>query len=178
MATNAEQIQTNLAKCNVSLWEPDALSKVQLSACKLQCIENEIDPIVAKITEALAALSDIEDVATGDTGFNDVVFVESTPPTETVWSMTSHTNGSIYFGVNASSEFYAGYVIPGVSTTTVPVEADVGNGLEPRSADDIYQDRVAALQSQTEVMEATINGLANYKALIILKKDSLAAEYL
>jgi len=156
---------------------PENISIVQLSACRLQCIENEIDPVIAKITEALTAIADIEDVATGDTGINDVVFITSTPPTSATWSMTSHTNGTIYFGVNTGSKFYVDHVIPGVSTATVPVQEDLGQGLVDRSEADILRDRQSVLQSQTEVLEATINGLNNYKALVTLKKDNLAAIY-
>lgn len=177
MATNAEQIQLDLAKCNITLWEPELMSSVQLSACKLQCIENEVDPLIATITAAIDALADIEDVATGDTGMNDVVFMPSTPPSVATWSMTAHTNGTIYFGVNTNSSFYVNYIIPGVSESTVPVQEDLGEGLVDRSASDILRDRQAALLSQGEVLEATINALTTYKAMVTAKKDSLAATY-
>ncbi len=177
MATNMEQIQLNLALCNITLWEPEALSGFQLSACKLQCMENEIDPIIVKITSSIDALSDIEDVATGDTGINDVTFINTTPPSASSWAMTAHTNGTIYFGVNKSSPFYTDYIIPGVSTSTVPVQEDLGQGMEDRSDADILRDRQAVLRSQVEVLEATINGLNIYKSLIVAKKESLTSEY-
>jgi len=179
MATNYEQIQADLEKCNVTLWEPDPLADVQLSICRLTCMENEIDNIVSKVTEAANALSDIEDIATADSGIADVRFSVNSVAGKYAWNMTPTISGIISFDYNPKSEFYTQYIIPNVSTLVVPIEEDDGTGtMVARDPKIIERERIDKLKySPTHTVETTITALAQFKTIVTSKRTQLEATY-
>jgi prefoldin subunit 5 len=179
MATNYEQIQANLAKCNITLWEPDDLRSIQLSPCRMQCLENELAIVSAKITEAADAIQDIENVATQSGGADDVTFVNATLSDQNiVWDMSPTASGAIRFSVNQQSRFFTDYLIPNVSTLLVPITEDDGSGgTVDRNSEAIRTDRIAALQKPENVIETTITALAAFISVVQAKRTQLEAEY-
>jgi hypothetical protein len=179
MATNYEKIQEDLALCNVTMWEPDSLTTVQLSLCRLTCMEGEIDNIIAKVTAASAALSDIEDIATSDSGIDDVRFDIATVNSKYAWNMTPTVSGLIDFTYNPNSEFYKEYIVPNVATLLVPIEEDDGEGgTRPRSAKAILSDRLNILKTRPiDTIETTIVALNSFKTIVTNKRAQLEATY-
>ncbi len=179
MATNYEKIQEDLASCNVTLWEPDPLADVQLSICRLSCMEAEIDNIVAKVTATANALADIEDIATEDSGIDDVRFSISAVQGKYAWNMTPTVSGIISFDYNPNSEFYKLYIVPSVSILLVPIEEDDGQGgTQARDAKTIEYDRINKLKSSpTDTVETTITALNTFKTIVTAKRTQLEATY-
>jgi hypothetical protein len=179
MATNYEKIQEDLASCNVTLWEPDPLADVQLSICRLTCMEAELDNVITKVTAAANALADIEDIATADSGIDDVRFSINSVKGKYAWNMTPTVSGIISFDYNPSSEFYKLYIIPSVSTLLVPVEEDDGaGGTQARDAKAIEYDRINKLKgSPTDTVETTITALNTFKTIVTEKRTQLEATY-
>jgi len=179
MATNYEQIQADLALCNITMWEPDSLATVQLSVCRLTCMEGEIDSVVTKVTAAANALTDIEDVATTDSGISDVKFLINSVRGAFAWAMTPTISGVIDFSYNPNSEFYNDYIIPNVSTLLVPIEEDDGQGgTQARTDAAILRDRQNKLQaSPADVVETTVTALNAFKAIVSAKRAQLEATY-
>ena len=178
MATNYEKIQEDLAACNITMWEPDSLSTVQLSICRLQCMEGEIDNVVTKVTAAADALSDIEDIATQDSGIDDVKFEIASINSKFAWNMTPTVSGVINFDYNPSSEFFKDYIVPNVSTLLVPIEEDLGEGLVARTDQAIEYDRLNVLKTRpVDMVETTVTALAAFKAILTAKRTQLEATY-
>lgn len=179
MATNYEQIQLDLEKCNITVWEPDPLSTVQLSICRLRCMEGEIDNVIAKVTAAANALSDIENIATLDSGIDDIKFVITTVNSKYAWNMTPTVSGIINFDYNPNSEFFNEYIVPNVSTLLVPIEEDDGaGGTQARTDQAIEYDRLNVLKtSPVDMVETTITALSAFKDVLTAKRTQLEATY-
>ncbi len=179
MATNYEKIQEDLALCNITMWEPDSLSTVQLSICRLQCMEGELDTVITKVTAAANALSDIEDIATQDSGIDDVKFEITSINSKYAWNMTPTVSGIISFGYNPLSEFYKDYIVPNVSTLLVPIEEDDGEGgTRARTDKSIEFDRLNVLKTRpVDAVETTVAALAVFKAVVTAKRTQLEATY-
>jgi len=180
MATNYEQIQQDLAECNITVWEPDPLSEVQLSICRLQCMEGEIDNVITKVTAAADALSDIEDIATQDSGIDDVKFVITSVNSKYAWNMTPTVSGIINFDYNPGSEFFKDYIVPNVSTLLVPiVEDDGAGGTQARTDQAIEYDRLNVLKTRpVDMVETTVTALSAFKAVLTAKRTQLEATYI
>jgi len=179
MATNYEQIQNDLALCNITMWEPDPLSTIQLSDCRLGCMEGEIANVITKVTAAANALADIEDIATQDSGVDDVKFSIKTENGKFAWSMIPTISGVISFVYNPNSEFFKKYIVPNVSELLVPVVEDDGQGgTQPRTARDIEHDRLLVLKTKPiDMIETTITALNAFKGIVTAKKNQLEADY-
>ena len=179
MATNYEQIQSDLLKCNITMWEPDPLASVQLSTCRLGCMISEVDSMLSKVTDAANALVDIETISTSKSGLPDLKFVISSVSTSFAWSMIPNTKGIIEFDYNDSSKFFNKYILPNVSTLLVPIQEDDGTGTmvarDPRA---IESDRMDILTTKPmDVVETTITALTSFKKLLSDKKTQLEADY-
>lgn len=179
MATNYEQIQADLAACNITIWEPDALSTVQLSICRLGCMIAEIANLAARVTAAADALTDIETIATLDSGVDDVKFSLSSGAQGAVWSMIPTISGSIEFSVNTNSDFYKTFLIPAVSALLVPLTTDDGAGGQiDKTEVALLAERTAALRNNpVNVVETTIPALTAFSNILTAKKTQLEATY-
>ena len=179
MATNYEKIQEDLAKCNVTLWEPEPLKSVQLSPCRLACLESELENIILKLSAAADALSDIEQVATDSSDEADVHFNMKITSSGPVWSMIPTADGVISFELNDRSLFFKDHIIPSVSTLLVPLtEPDTSGNEVPLSDKVIYQKRLQILRTKpVDVVETTITALNAFKTVVTAKKTKLNADY-
>ena len=177
--TNSQQIQNDLAKCNITMWEPDSIVTVQLSDCRLGCMEQEISSIIDKVTAAANALTDIENISTQDNGIDDVQFTINTQSGKFVWSMIPTINGIISFTYNPDSEFFKKYIVPNVSELLVPTtESDGQGGTVSRSSRDIERDRLLILKTKpVDMVETTITALKAFKNVVSAKKAQLEADY-
>ena len=179
MATNAEQIQTDLLLCNVTMWNPEDIEDVQLNIGALIQAELAVDIKIASITAAADALLDIEDIATGDTGISDVQFIrEPSNNSPYAWSMIPRDNGTLSFFVNTTSSFYKNYIVPSVDVLDVPLQHDLGEGLVDKSEDLLRREREQFLSTNyTATIDVTIVGLGVLKTLLNTKKVNLEALY-
>lgn len=179
MATNAEQIQTDLLLCNVTMWNPDDIEDIQLNIAALIQAEANVDLKIAAITAAANALLDIEDIATGDTGIDDVQFIrEPSNNSPYAWSMIPRDNGTLSFFVNVTSAFYKTYIVPSVDVADVPLQHDLGEGLVDKSDDLLQREREQFLATNySAVIDVTIVGLGTLKTLLNTKKVNLEATY-
>jgi hypothetical protein len=180
MATNYEKIQEDLALCNLTMWEPTPFEEVQLNLCRLSCMESEIDGIVTKVTDASNALRDIEDVATADSGIDDLKFeIAKTTSAKYAWSMSPTASGTIVFSLNTGSAFYNEYIIPAVSELLVPTtESDGAGGTQPRDENVVLRERKLILETRPmDVVETTLTALTSLKAVATAKREQLEATY-
>ena len=179
MATNAEQIQTDLLLCNVTMWNPDKVEDVQLSISALTEAELKVDTKITSITASANALLDIEDIATGDTGIDDVQFIrEALNNSPYAWSMIPRDNGTLSFFLNVTSDFYKTYVVPSVDVADVPLQHDIGAGLVDKPDDLLQREREQFLAyNYSAIVDVTIVGLGVLKALLNAKKVNLEATY-
>ena len=179
MATNAEQIQADLLLCNVTMWNPDEIENVQLSISALTEAEAKVDTKITSVTAAANALLDIEDIATGDTGIDDVQFIrEPSNNSPYAWSMIPRDNGTLSFFLNVTSSFYKTYIVPSVDVADVPLQHDLGEGLVDKSADLLQREREQFLATNySAIIDVTIVGLGVLKALLNAKKVNLEATY-
>jgi hypothetical protein len=180
MATNYEKIQEDLAACNITIWEPTPFEEVQLNLCRLTCMESEIDSIVTKVTAAANALQDIEDVATADSGIDDLKFeIIKNTSSKYAWDMSPTASGMIMFTLNTSSKFYNDYIIPAVSELLVPTtESDGAGGTQPRDEAIILRERKLILETRpVDVVETTLTALTSLKSVATAKKTQLEATY-
>ncbi len=179
MATNSEQIQTDLLLCNVTMWNPSDIESVQLSISALTEAEAGVDTKIAAVTAAANALLDIEDIATLDSGIDDVQFIkEPANNSPYAWSMIPRDNGTLSFFANISSTFYKEYIVPSVDVSDVPLQHDLGEGLVDKSDDLLKRERETFLAaSQSAVIDATIVGLTTLKGILSAKKANLEATY-
>ncbi len=179
MATNSEQIQTDLLLCNVTMWNPSDIEDVQLNIGALTQAEATVDSKIAAVTAAADALVDIEDMATLDSGIDDVQFnKEPSNNSPYAWSMIPRDNGTLSFFANVSSAFYKEYIVPYVDIADVPLQHDLGEGLVDKSEAVLQRERETFLSgSPTAVIDTTIVGLGALKAIFAAKKANLEATY-
>ncbi len=179
MATNAEQIQADLLLCNVTMWNPDDIENVQLNIGALTQAETTVDLKITAITGAADALLDIEDIATLDSGIDDVQFIrEPTNSSPYAWSMIPRDNGTLSFFMNTSSTFYKDYIVPSVDVSDVPLQHDLGEGMVDKSADQLRVERESFLRTNYPgIIDATVVGLGTLKAILAAKKANLEATY-
>ncbi len=179
MATNAEQIQTDLLLCNVTMWNPSDIEDVQLSISALTEAETNVDTKVAAVTAAANALLDIEDIATLDSGIDDVQFIkEPSNNSPYSWSLIPRDNGTLSFFANVSSAFYKTYIVPYVDIADVPLQHDLGEGLVDKSDAVLQRERETFLSgSPSAVIDTTIVGLGALKTILNDKKVNLEATY-
>ncbi len=179
MATNSEQIQTDLLLCNVTMWDPADIEDVQLNIGALTQAEATVDLKITAVTNAANALLDIEDIATGDTGIDDVQFIkEPANNSPYAWSMIPRDNGTLSFFANVNSSFYKEYIVPAVDVADVPLQHDLGEGLVDKSEDLLKRERETFLRDNTSaVIDATIVGLNVLKGILATKKTNLEATY-
>ena len=179
MATNAEQIQEDLILCNVTMWEPTPLTEIQFNIGALVQMEAVLDTKISNVTSASSALADIEDVATGDSGIDDVVFtLEPQNSSNYSWSMIPNDNGGLSFFLNSSREFYNDYIVPAVPVLDVPLQEDLGEGLVDKSTDKLTRERLAFLRATPlNIVETTIAALGDLKAIVVAKRINLEATY-
>ncbi len=179
MATNSEQIQTDLLLCNITMWNPSDIENVQLNIGALTQAEATVDLKIAAITAAANALLDIEDIATEDSGIDDIQFIrEPSNNSPYAWSMIPRDNGILSFFVNVSSQFYRDYIVPFVDVADVPLQHDLGEGLVDKSDDLLKRERENFLYTNySAVVDTTIVGLTELKAILAAKKANLEATY-
>ena len=179
MATNAEQIQTDLLLCNVTMWNPEDIEDVQLNIGALTQAELNVDVKIASITAAANALLDIEDIATLDSGINDVQFIrEPSNNSPYAWSMIPRDNGTLSFFINVASIFYKTYIVPYVDVADVPLQHDLGEGLVDKTEDLLKREREAFLnENLSSIVDVTIVGLGALKTILNDKRVNLEATY-
>ena len=179
MATNAEQIQTDLLLCNVTMWDPADIEDVQLNIGAITQAEASADIKIASITAAANALLDIEDIATADSGIDDIQFIkEPSNNSPYSWSMIPRDNGTLSFFLNVSSAFYKMYVVPYVDVADVPLQHDLGAGLVDKTDDLLQREREAFLVANfSAIIDVTIVGLTAFKAILTAKRTNLEAVY-
>ena len=179
MATNAEQIQTDLLLCNVTMWNPEDIEDVQLNIGAITQAEASADIKIAAITAAANALLDIEDIATLDSGISDVQYIrEPSNNSPYAWSMIPRDNGTLSFFLNVSSDFYKMYVVPYVDVADVPLQHDLGEGLVDKPDDLLQREReYFLLADYSAIIDVTIVGLTAFKSLLTAKRVNLEAVY-
>lgn len=179
MATNAEQIQSDLLLCNVTMWEPSPVEEVQLNISALTIAEANMDTKITAVTNCANALLDIEDIATGDSGIDDVQFVkEPSNNSPYAWSLIPRDNGSLSYFANVTNSFYRDYIVPAVDIADVPLQHDLGEGLVDKSEATLSRERNAFLSTTPlNVIDTTIVALGNMKAILTAKRVNLEATY-
>ena len=178
MATNEELVQQDLQKCNITMWEPDDLSEVQLSACRLGCLSEELTALQQRLTDAANALDEIENIATADDGYPDVRFeITTTANNKIVWDMAPTLSGLIAFSINPNSKFFKSFLVPNVSTLLVPTTEDDGSGgTVDRPSDVVQRERETVLRTRPkDTVETTITAVQQLKSIVDNKKAQLEA---